>query len=73
MYISRDTHKTSYLELRPWDEVTKIYNERNGTNLSVDSVRNSHFTAMQKLRDLVQTERFRDLISEALDRKLGGQ
>lgn len=50
-----------------------MYNERNGTNLSVDSVRNSHFTAMQKIRQLTQTERFKDLSREALDRGLRGQ
>jgi hypothetical protein len=68
----RDTHKTTYLELRPWEEVARLYNERNGTNISVDSVRDSHYTAMQKLRALANTSRWHDLLVEAMDRGLKG-
>ncbi len=62
--------KTQHLDLMPWEEVTRRYNEENGTNLSVDSIRDSHFKAMCKLRRALMSPRFGDLISHARELNL---
>ena len=57
--------KTQHLDLLPWDEVARRYNKANGTNISVDSVRDAHFRAMCKIRRAIMSPRFDDLLSHA--------
>jgi hypothetical protein len=62
--------KTQHLDLLPWEEVARRYNEANGTNLTVDAVRDSHFRAMCKIRRAIMSPRYQDLLSHAQELNL---